>query len=469
MNSKIKNFIYALSANLINFILGIITGFLVPKFLGVDNYGYFKIFTFYVTYVGFMHFGLLDGIYVKYGSYDYEQIPKEKFRGYFKFLVIQQIILCVIIIIGLMLYPIALDRKIIYLFVILNMIILNLTTFFTFICQFTKRFKIFSINTVLTKLSFSIGCVILFFINQYTYMPYIIIQTLCNLSVLIIYIVYDKELVFGKTVSIKKILPEIKIDFKTGFFVMIGNFMSLIISGIDRIFIDKFFTLNDFAYFSFAYSLVSLFYILLNSVSSVIYPYLSRLNENNLSSAYVKIKRIIALLIGMTLSAYFIIEIIVRKFLIEYIPALDIFIYLVPTVLLSGQISILIANYFRILKVTKEYTKNNIVAVILSFLSNLIGYLIFKNTTAIVVATLISFMLWVYYSDRFFEKKLSINLRKAQIMELIIIILFLACALFFSGYIGMLIYIILYAVIIILNKDVLKEMLYIVRYKEASK
>lgn len=457
MNGKVKNFFYALSANIINFGLGIVTGFMVPAFLGLDQYGYFKVFTFYLAYVGLLHFGFIDGIYIKYGNYDYEDIPKEKFRGYFRFLILQQIVLSIILLVVLAIYPLDLNGKIIILFVLINMLILNATTFFAFICQFTKRFKLFSINTVLTKLIFVSGCIILFAVKSYNYIPYMVVQTICNIAILVNYMVYNKELVFGKSEKVKFLLGEIKITMFNGFFIMLGNFMSIIIVGVDRMFINKFFSINDFAYYSFAYTLVSLFYILLNSVTTVIYPYLSRIPHEQLNVAYKKIKPIISLVLGGTLAGYFLIKLIIIQFLPKYIPSLYFFICLTPTVLLSGQMSILIANYFKVLKLTKEYTKNSIVALILAIACNGIAYIIFKSTLAIAIATLIVFIIWVLYSERFFSKRLSINIVKYQITELIIIGVFLICASFFNWYVGLGIYIIFYAVLVILNKNILGD------------
>lgn len=465
MNNKIKDFIYALSANIINFALGVITGLLLPVYLNVENYGYFKLFAFYAGYVGFLHFGFLDGIYIRFGSYDYENLPKEKFRGYFKFLTIKQIIISLILALILIVFPLDGNRKIIYIFVAFNIIILNLTTFLSYICQFTKRFKIFSINTVLTKLIFAIGCVMLFFVSQYNYLPYIIIQTICNIVILIIYIYYNKSIIFGESSSIKELASEIKLDIKTGFFIMLGNFMSIIILGIDRIFVDKFFGIDDFAYYSFAYTLISLFYILLNTLTSVVYPYLTRVGEKELKIAYKKIKDVLSLTLGITLSAYFIVEVIVRTYLIKYVPALEIFKFLTPTILLSGQVSILIANYFKVIKLTKEYTKNNIVALLLGLVANIIAYMIFKSTVSIAVATLIAFWIWVMYSDMFFQKKLSIRLLDSQITELIIIAVFLICSSFFSWYIGFGIYIVFYIILIIIKKSIIQDVKQLVKDK----
>lgn len=206
-----------------------------------------------------------------------------------------------------------------------------------------------------------------------------------------------------------------------GFFVMIGNFMSTIILGIDRIFVDRFFTIKDFAIYSFAYTLISLFYILLNSVQMVIYPYLTRAKENTYKQVYEVIRISITMLMSVTLCGYFVIKFIVATFLPQYTDSFRILIFLVPTVIYSGQINILIGNYYKVLQKTKEYTQNNIIAFILSIITNVIAYILYKDIAAIAVATLISFILWLVYSDWYFIKTIKVNVTRAYILDFLVI------------------------------------------------
>lgn len=458
MNNKVRDFTYTLVANLLNFAIGIITGFLLPKFLLVDDYGYLRIFTFYISYVGFMHFGFIDGIFIRYGSYDYNELPKAKFRAYFKFLAIFQSAIMVLIMLGITLFNKDAVRSSIMYFVVINMLIMNLTTFFAFIHQFTKQFKLFSLNLILTKLLYVLGCLSLFYVQIYSYTPYIILQTVVNLIILFIYIYFDRDIVFGKAEEFRGNSQDIKENVRVGFFVMIGNFMNIIIIGIDRIFIDKLFTVTDFAMYSFAYSIISLFYILLNSLNTVMYPYLIRTDKNKLSDIYGTIKISVSIVIGASLSAFFVIKFIVLQFLNNYNDSLGILIFLVPTVLLSAQISVLISNFYKVLKLTKEYTKNNIIAFLLGLITNTIAYLIFRSTISIAAASLISFILWVLYSDRFFIKKLKVNLWRGILLEGFIIVLFLSTGFLLNWYLGFLVYVIAFALFVITfyKKDINK-------------
>lgn len=466
MNKKLKDFFYALGANILTFVMGFVTGFLIPKFLGIEDYAYIKVFTFYLSYVGILHFGFLDGIYIKFGSYDYEDLPREKFRGYFKFLLLFQIVEAVILSLAILLFVKDINRSNVMYFVVFNMIIMNTTSLFAFIHQFTKRFKLFSINMVLTKLLYVVGCLVLFLLNMYRYNEYIVLQTIANVIILFVYIWYNREIVIGKSESLKENINEYFSLIKNGFFVMVGNLMTIIILGIDRFFVDRFFTITDFAMYSFAYSLVSLFYILLNSLTMVLYPYLTRAKEDTYKGVYENIRMAISILMGSTLAGYFIIKIVVIKFVPQYVESFTIIIFLIPTLIFSAHISILVVNFYKVLNETTDYTKNNIVALILGIAANFIGYFIYKSTVSISIATLIAFIIWVLYSDSYFKKRLKVNVLKSQVFDFLIVILFITCALMLNWYIGFIVYCIFFIIILGLKYKVeLKGIIKMVKSK----
>jgi O-antigen/teichoic acid export membrane protein len=466
MNKKIKDFSYALGANILTFVMGIVTGFLIPKFLGIEDYAYIKIFSFYLGYVGILHFGFLDGIYIKFGSYDYEQLPKEKFRGYFRFLFLFQVIEAIILSVVVYLFVKDVNRSSVLYSVIINIIIVNITTTCAYIHQFTKRFKLFSINTVLAKFIYVLGCLVFFALHIYSFNEYIILQTVVNVVILLIYVWYNKEIIIGSSESVKENFGEYFSLIKNGLFVMLGNLMTIIILGIDRFFVDRFFTIKDFAMYSFAYTLVSLFYILLNSLTMVLYPYLTRAKEDTYKTVYEKIRMSISILMGTTLAGYFFIKIVVIKFVPQYVESFNIIIFLIPTLIFSAHISILIANFYKVLNKTKDYTKNNIVALFLGIIANFIGYFIYKDVVSISIATLIAFIIWVLYSDMYFKKKLGVDILKSQIFDILIVIIFIVSAISLNWYIGLIVYCSSFIIIIALKyKAELKDIIKMVKSK----
>lgn len=469
-NRGVRDLAYTLGANFVTLLSGLVSTFVLAMiWKSTDWYGYAKTFTLYLGYVGFFHFGFNDGIYINYGKYDYETLPREKFRAYFKFLTWFQIIIATILGIVACITTKDINRISIDIFLCMNIILVNLTCYFEFICQIVRKFKFYSKNMVISKILYilSVLGLVAFRNNSTDYnklLGFMFIQTVINLVILVIYIREFKEINFGKSIEFKQIKDDIKKNINVGFFIMLGNFVSIIIIGVDRIVIDNMqkmnlvFTMDDMAMYSFAVSLLSMVYVIINGIKSVAYPYLTRSKEEDLGKNYMNMKTVIFILLGYCLSAYFIFVILITKGFPKFIPALSITVIIFPSIVISGEINIVTCNYYKILKLKKEYTKNSIVAVTISLITIAIAVACFKSMEAIAMSSLISFFLWGIYGDRFFEKSLKINTRKHHIAQLLTIILFLVMSRIELWYVAMVIYILVFTliVIVIFGKDILR-------------
>lgn len=453
---RLRDLSYTLSANIVSLIGGLIITFGIPKLLSINEYAYFRVFTFYLGYVGVFHFGFNDGIYVNYGKYDYENLPREKFRSYFRFLCIFQSIVAALLFCTAAVLVQDKGRILIYLFLSINIVLVNVIGYFDFISQFVRRFKVYSLNLILSKGLYILGVVGFFFAKSKNGIYFIVLQTIVNVIIFFIYIARYKELVFGKGEGIKKASRDIKNNISIGFFIMLGNFVTIIIIGIDRMFVDKFFTVKDFAMYSFAVSLLSLFYLILNAITTVVYPYLTRSEDKHRGKTYETMKSVIFILLGYCLSGYFVFDIIVRLFLPQFVEALNITAIIFPTILLSGEINIVTQNYYKTLKLQKDYTKNNIAAVIIALITIIIAFLLFKSVTAIAVCSLLSFYLWEIYGDNFFRKILKINTLRHHAAELLAVSTFVILTLKVQWYIGFVLYIIIFTAIVLIffKKDI---------------
>ncbi len=75
----LRDFSYSISSNLISLAVSTLVVLIVPKFIGVTEYGYWQLYIFYTNYVGVLHFGWLDGIYLRYGGYHYRDLDRPTF------------------------------------------------------------------------------------------------------------------------------------------------------------------------------------------------------------------------------------------------------------------------------------------------------------------------------------------------------------------------------------------------------
>ena len=77
----IKNFFRALSANVLRIVITFVLTLLLPKILGQEEYGFWQLYLFYVTYASYSSLGWCEGIYLKYGGKDYHTLDKQAIAG----------------------------------------------------------------------------------------------------------------------------------------------------------------------------------------------------------------------------------------------------------------------------------------------------------------------------------------------------------------------------------------------------
>ena len=80
-NTIASNILISISVQAISLILSFVLGFILPKFLDEYQYANWQTFSLYLGYVGVLHFGLLDGIVLRYSQYDFNQLDKERMRS----------------------------------------------------------------------------------------------------------------------------------------------------------------------------------------------------------------------------------------------------------------------------------------------------------------------------------------------------------------------------------------------------
>nr|MCR5647522.1 hypothetical protein [Acholeplasmatales bacterium] len=129
-----KNIIIVLISNIISMLSGVLIGFIIPKIMGVSEYGYYKTFTLYSSYIGILHFGFIDGIYLKFAGKEYSEINKKQFRTYTQLLFMMEFSISLILLLA-SLFFLNTSYFLIILFVSINILVTNIVTYYEFISQ----------------------------------------------------------------------------------------------------------------------------------------------------------------------------------------------------------------------------------------------------------------------------------------------------------------------------------------------
>ena len=162
----ISNILRVSISNIAKILSGVLIGFLLPLVLGVKDYGYYKTFTLYSSYVGLFSLGFVDGILLKYGGADYESLNKEVFRRHTRLFFASQLSMALI---GCFISLVFIkgEGKIIFIGVSTYLFLANITGYYQVISQITFRFKELSFRNILYSILTSLSVLILFFFYRF--------------------------------------------------------------------------------------------------------------------------------------------------------------------------------------------------------------------------------------------------------------------------------------------------------------
>ncbi|KXY37749.1 hypothetical protein AT269_06030 [Bacillus cereus] len=437
MNFK-KDFIRVLNVNVLNLLIGIVTGFLLPAFLPIDQYAYLKTFTLYLTYVGLLHFGYIDGLFLKYGGEQKKNIDLRVLKGEnLFFLYFQIVITSILLVIGIYL------RNYIYIGIALCILPINIQSLFKFFYQAIGEFKVYSRITLLApSITFIFNLCLIFYFQVDNFELYILANIACNYLIFIIL-----ELVFlKKQKDIKAIYNKNGLidNFRIGIFVMVGNFSSILFYTIDRWFVKYYMDVRSFAFYSFAISMMTVITVLISAVTTTLYPYLARnkqLIKNNI--------RVYLQILGALLSSsYFVFAFIVEYFITNYIESLSIISILFVSFPAIIVINALYSNLYKLQRRQKKYFLTIFCVLVFNILMNLLAIHIYAGIESIAIATSISFYVWYIYSGREF-KNMESNIRESVFL-ILYVILFLWCSLSMTAVLGGIIYLIGISILILI-------------------
>ncbi|MBU1145338.1 MAG: hypothetical protein KJ971_05730 [Firmicutes bacterium] len=425
MNNKstIKKIGFVASSNIIKLVSSILIGFVVPNILGLTNYGYYKVFVLYLTYIGLFHFGFIDGIYLKYGGVDYQELDRRKFRTYFKFLLNLEVIISIIGIIVTLLF-VRDEKRFIFSLLVVNLLAINLTTYFQFISQITSRFKEYSSRIIILAFTNIIVVSYMYFAKVTDYKIYVILLVAMNYLLLIWYIVTYRDITFGKKDILSSSRKDILSLFTIGIPLLLANLASTFVMMVDKQIVEIFFTVEKFGVYSFAYSMLAMITVVVSAVGVVLYPILKKTNLESIGKNYSKLNTIIISIVLIGLIGYFPLLWVIPKFLPDYIDSLIIFRIALPGLIFTSSITAIKLNFFKITNKNNYFFGISFIIILINIGLNLGAFFIFGTTVAIAISSIVGLSLWYVLTEIYMVKKHQTKWIKNSLITFIGITLF---------------------------------------------
>lgn len=429
MNSKSKDILKKLNFTIITNIFsllstGIIT-LIVPKVFNQVEYGYWQLYIFYSSYVGFFHLGLQDGIYLRYGGQYYQKLDKHIMHSQLMILFFIQLVEASII------YSISTivgsngEKNKIVLYFIVMMILYLPNTHLAYVLQMTMRIKEYCIAIIIEK---SIYAILVFIV---------IISKICNYewllgtdifakTISLIYIIFVcKDIVFQKGIKFTNAMLEAILNIRVGAKLLLANIASMLITGIARFSIEYIWGITIFGNVSLVFSLCNFFLIFVTAIGQVIFPLLKRISKERLPKLYESLTYTMTIFLIICLIMYQPIKELLNLWLPQYSNAMTYFVYLLPMCVFECKVSMIINTYYKALRMENLLLKINIVSVFISIIYTYIaGFNLHNLELTILGITFVSLIRCVSL-EIIISKTLNLQLKRIIISETSLMLFFI--------------------------------------------
>lgn len=384
-----KNMAFAFMAQSVSLVLSLLMALVLPKILNVASYGYWQLFLFFASYAGLFHFGLNDGVYLRFGGRGYQSLDHALLGTELKIWTLFQAILAVIIVlIGIFCLQDA-NRTFVLIASAILMVIFNGSNFIGYVFQAVNRTRIFSLADMLNKGAF-IFCLlglVLWGVDRFE--VFICFYLLCLIGSVVFYLYWGRDIVFSAFVGWRKGFKEIMKNVSVGIKLLLANLAGILILGIGRIMIDSLWGIEAFGKVSFSLTLTNFFLVFIAQVSMVLFPALRQADAAAQKRYYGELDGILSILLPLILVFYIPIKVILSLWLPQYAVSLDYLAVLLPLCLFDGKMQLLCTTYFKVLREEKALLYVNLAAFMLSLLLSVIGGYLLQSVDAIVFAMLI--------------------------------------------------------------------------------
>lgn len=451
----IKNFSYTILSNLISLVVSILVVLIVPKLIGVEEYGYWQIYLFYVSYVGFLHFGWNDGVYLRYGGEEYSELDKRLFYSQFYTLLFFQVIIAFVLLFLARHFANGNDRLFVLQMVSVCLVLTNVRYMLLFILQATNRIKEYALITILERVFYlTIIFVLLIFGNRdYRLM---IVADLIGKSISLTYAMFTcKEIVFNKMSSFYFTFPETLENINVGIKLMFANIASMLIIGIVRFGIERTWDVTTFGKVSLTLSISNMMMIFINALGIIMFPILRRTSRERLSNIYSTMRDFLMVLLLGGLIIYYPLKKVIEAWLPQYSESLLYMALVFPMFIFEGKMALLINSYLKTLRREKVMLKINLISMCISIVITFISTQIVSNLNLAVLNIVILLATRSIYSEIYLAKELKIRVKKDILLEVSLTIVFILTGWFVNSLMTMPIYGMAYIIyLFIKRKDI---------------
>lgn len=392
----LKNCLKVFTSNFILLLLGIVNTFVFPALMTMQDYANYQEYLLYISYTNICHLGIASGMFLNYAGKKYEDTNPVRYKSevYLIF-----IVLAIFTFIGLTIAGCSHSLKLLY--VAITIFPMCIIASFQALQQAWEQFTSYAIINALPKILFTVLAILYFFIakslsSNFVILTYLILQWIFSIYFLVKFYKFTNKSKSAKILS--------KENLKTaadGFLITFGNYINLLFHAIDKQFVNWFYSVFSFSIYSFAMSMQSIMMIFITALANPFYP---RLAKNDITPEFLsQLKELLFMFGAYSGCAYFVVSFFIKHFISKYTASVDVICIFFAVFPAMAVINVIYINLYRIRRMLKKYILTLFLMLTVSALLGLVAVYFKTDYIGISISTLISYYIWLLYSQRHFE------------------------------------------------------------------
>lgn len=462
-NQLLKNLSYSVIANGTNTLISMLLVLVVPKILGVTEYAYWQLYLFYASYVGFFHFGWADGVYLRFGGKDYNNLEKDYFHKQFWLLTIFEVFLAILI--GAIAWFTVPDenKKIVFVAIGLCCVLQLPRTFLQYVLQATNRIVNYARNYFLEKIVYAVLVIVALAMGVRSFEILVCADLFARGVTLLLLSIECKDIVRGKLSRILEGWKEAWTNINVGIKLMFANIASQLLLGIVRWAIQNHWSVETFGKVSLSITASNLLMTFIGAVSIVLYPMLKNIAIEQYAEVYVKMRNMLMIPVLGLLVVYYPAKVILSWWLPQYAESLRYMALLFPMCVFESKMTMLINTYLKALRKEKGIMRINWIAVLITLISTGIFVYAFNNLTLAIASLPVLMGVRCCIGECVLIRDIHIPVWKDMIVEWGMIIVFIFASWCIQSWAAMIIYLVAYLLYIIWKRKETIEIVNIIK------
>lgn len=390
--SLLSNAGVAVLAQGIALCLSIFISLLVPKVLGVEEFGYWQLFILYAMYTPLATFGVNDGLYMINGGCHREDLNKQSIACQFVLAASVEMVIATAMVITALLGRFDENRTFVLIAVAAYLPLYCCTEFFGCLFQAVNETKVYSISTVVSNLLFLVPLAFLVTFRVDSFQYYVAFYCLGKVCALIFCLWKGRYLFSAGLSPVREGLRDSLSSAAVGIKLLLANIASFLIIGVTRFVIDGAWGIETFGKVSFSLTLTNFVLVFINQASMVLFPELRRAKSTELARVFEMGRDVLDIILPLAYLVYFPMCWLISMWLPQYAPSLAIFALFIPVCIFDGKMSLVGGTFLKVLRRESALLRVNLIAFAGSLVGALIGGFVLHSITVVVLSSVVAIM-----------------------------------------------------------------------------